>query len=199
MATKGTTAHDPHGAPMSQRHATVVAAATEVFLQHGYRRATMGDIARGAWLTRPTLYLSFPDKKSIFQEVIRSLVADKITQIEHGLTERRTFEERLVFACQTWALGSRELTGRYPNAQDLFDRSFLPVAQSYEAFEQLLESIVRDPLSTSDLTVEEHALAAMISNAVRGFADSAQDQDELCGLIQSLGAVLSAALGNTVR
>lgn len=185
--------------PVSDRRTMVVSAARDVFLRYGYGRTTMGDIAQAAGLTRPTLYLSFRDKESIFHAVIRAMVADRIDEIRLGVAERDTLQDKLSFACETWVLGAYELVRDYPDAQDLFDLKVLPVRESYEAFDALIAEIVRQPLLESDLTISEAVFAAMISSAIKGFKDMAQDNATLCELVRALAAMTVAGLGGQMR
>ena len=59
----------------STRGDQVVQAAIGVFLRYGYARTTMADIAQAAGLSRPTLYLEFPDKDAIFHAVVDAMVS----------------------------------------------------------------------------------------------------------------------------
>lgn len=185
--------------PVSDRRTMVVSAARDVFLRYGYGRTTMGDIAQAAGLTRPTLYLSFRDKESIFHAVIRAMVSDRIDEIRLGVAERDALQDKLSFACETWVLGAYELVRDYPDAQDLFDLKVLPVRESYEAFEALIAEIIRQPLRESDLNISEAVLAAMISSAIKGFKDMAQDNATLCELVRALAAVTVAGLSGQSR
>ena len=56
---------------MPTRRDQIVEAATGIFWRYGYARTTMSDIAQASGLTRPTLYLSFPDKEQIFAAVAK--------------------------------------------------------------------------------------------------------------------------------
>lgn len=178
----------------ASRHDVIVAAATEVFLQYGYQKSTMGDIATAAGLTRPTLYLSFPDKKSIFFTVIGALVDAKLEQIRDGLEGRTELVDRLEFACRTWALGAQELMATHPNAADLFDRAFLPVRESYASFETLLATILPGPGPAHPLRYDERELATLISRSVWGLTDMARDAEDLTTSIRALCHITAAAL-----
>jgi len=47
----------------------VYEAAAEVFARYGFRRTTMNDIAQGAEISRPALYLMFDNKENLFCEL----------------------------------------------------------------------------------------------------------------------------------
>ena len=124
------------------------------------------------------------------------MVADRIAEIRLGVAARKTLEEQLVFACETWVLGAYELVRDYPDAQDLFDLKVLPVRESHEAFEALIADIIRQPLIDSRLDVPEHLFAATISNAVKGFKDMAQDNAALCEQVRALQRLIEWRVQN---
>jgi len=49
----------------------ILVGATAIFSRYGYARTTMGDIVAEAGISRPALYLLFPDKEALFTVVIR--------------------------------------------------------------------------------------------------------------------------------
>ena len=55
------------------RRQTIIEAALACFLQYGYDKTTLEDIASRAGLSRPLLYLQFRNKEEIFLETTRSL------------------------------------------------------------------------------------------------------------------------------
>jgi AcrR family transcriptional regulator len=51
----------------SDKELLIVAAAFERFARYGFRRTSLGDIAREAGISRPAVYLHFPNKQAIFR------------------------------------------------------------------------------------------------------------------------------------
>jgi AcrR family transcriptional regulator len=51
----------------SEKEQLIVAAAFERFARYGFRRTSLGDIAREAGISRPAVYLHFPNKQAIFR------------------------------------------------------------------------------------------------------------------------------------
>ena len=51
----------------SDKKSRILAAARDVFIRYGYKRVTMGDIAKAAGMSRPALYLVFQCKPEIFK------------------------------------------------------------------------------------------------------------------------------------
>jgi AcrR family transcriptional regulator len=64
-----------------ERPAQILEAALDVFAERGLGAARLEDIAKRAGLSKGTIYLYFPNKEALFQEVIRQTV---VSQIESG-------------------------------------------------------------------------------------------------------------------
>jgi AcrR family transcriptional regulator len=185
----------PSSAP--SRPQQVVQAAIEVFLRYGYARTTMADIAKAAGLSRPTLYLSFPDKESIFRAVIETLVEAKFAVIRNGLAQRAGLDEKLRFACETWGAEGFEMVLANPDAKDMFDIGFAPVLETYLAFERLLAGILSAPIEQAGLKLKAAELARVIVFGMKGFKDVAKNGKEMRKMIATHVAVVTAALQPT--
>jgi AcrR family transcriptional regulator len=64
-----------------ERPRQILAAALEVFGEHGLANARLEDIAKRAGLSKGTIYLYFPNKEELFREMVRQLI---VTQLEEG-------------------------------------------------------------------------------------------------------------------
>lgn len=60
---------DPES-PQMRRRARILKAATELFKEHGYRKASVDEIARRAEVAKGTVYLYFPNKASLLLNAI---------------------------------------------------------------------------------------------------------------------------------
>lgn len=180
--------------PTSMRRDQVVQAAIDVFLRYGYARTTMTDIAQAAGLSRPTLYLTFPDKDSIFHAVVDAMVESKLTEIRQRLPRFRGFEAKLRFACEAWGAEGFELVQAHPDAKDIFDLGFASVCNGYAAFGDLLAEIISAPLAESGLDIGAADLAQTIMYAIKGFKEVARDGTEMRRMIGVHVAVVAAAL-----
>ncbi len=178
----------------SIRRSHIVGAATQIFLRYGFGRTTMADIAQASGLTRPTLYLTFPDKESVFQAVIEAMIEAKMTQIRTGISNLPTVDGKLLYACNAWAAEGYELVQAHPDARDMFDLGFKTVCDAYQAFEDLLADILRDAVDQSALDLSPAKLARSIVYALKGFKDVASSSDDLRSLIATHVAVVGAAL-----
>jgi TetR/AcrR family transcriptional repressor of mexJK operon len=54
----------------ARKRRAILAAATEVFLQHGYMGASMDEVAAKAGVSKQTVYKQFEDKQHLFTEIV---------------------------------------------------------------------------------------------------------------------------------
>lgn len=179
----------------STRRDQVVQAAIGVFLRYGYARTTMADIAQAAGLSRPTLYLAFPDKDAIFHAVVDAMVADKLSEIRQRLPRYRGFEKKLRYACEAWGAEGFELVQAHPDAKDMFDLGFASVCNGFSAFGDLLTEIISAPLAESGLGIAAKDLAETIVFAIKGFKEIARDGADMRRMIGVQVAIVAAAIG----
>jgi AcrR family transcriptional regulator len=174
-------------------------AALGVFLRFGYRKVTMDDIARGAGMSRPALYLVFPNKEAVFREVVKVGLDQLLDDIERGLPARRTLAEQLAHVFEVSSVGSFELVGRAPAAAELLHASFDFVGELFEQYdrrlaeilERLLRAAVRDPEA---LRPPAAARARVMIAAARGFKSVAKDAAEMKRLVSDLVQMTVAGL-----
>ncbi len=60
----------------------IVAAALDVFVEHGFAAARLEDVARRAGVTKGTVYLYFKSKEALFKAVVRQTIVPAIAQGE---------------------------------------------------------------------------------------------------------------------
>lgn len=66
----------------AERREAILAAALDEFSQAGFAAARLDDVAKRAGVAKGTIYLYFRDKESLFQELVRSMLAPVIGSIE---------------------------------------------------------------------------------------------------------------------
>lgn len=71
----------PVGSPAHRRRLSILAAATELFIEQGYKKTGVAEIARRAGVTKPTLYAHYPSKAHLLLHAI--------------VNEKRGYMERL--------------------------------------------------------------------------------------------------------
>jgi AcrR family transcriptional regulator len=182
----------------------VLEAAKRVFLRYGYRRVTMQDIADEAGISRPALYLIFPNKEEAFLAAIRDFTASSMKIIEEGVAEQPTVEAKLQFAFEVWTVKPFEVMLDSPDAKDLIEcgHGFAKVTfdQIYADFEAAITAILapvadnsrKSSAKGSQLTAAQ--IAHLIVAATHGFKESANNVTELREMISSLISLTLAAM-----
>ena len=58
-----------------ERRQTILDAALDIFAEHGYAAARLGDVAARAGIAKGTIYLHFADKRTLFMDLARGAAA----------------------------------------------------------------------------------------------------------------------------
>ncbi len=167
----------------SDREEKVAVAAEDVFVRYGFARTTMGDIARAAGISRPALYLLFPDKEAIFSRVIEMMDARSLAKIQQAVDRIESVDGKLLHACTVWGLHGVELASAHPDAADLFDFRFPAVREVYERFQQFLVRILEEHVPNWTLPVSRTEFAATLTYGLRGLRYAATDIDHMKRLV----------------
>jgi AcrR family transcriptional regulator len=131
-----------------QRREAIVEAAWACFLQHGYAKASLEEVAKRAGLSRPLIYLQFANKQALFSYVVEKLLNenyDAATQILHLDLDKKT---KLLLVIDKWLLDLLGYLMSSPQGNELFDEvlgiaSTLEVTHS-EKTRQLLRAVIGD-------------------------------------------------------
>jgi len=182
---------------LSGKEGRVLSAAEDIFVRYGFARTTMGDIAKAAGISRPALYLIFPDKEAIFTRVIEMMDARSLGQIQKEVDQIASIDQKLLHACTVWGLHGLQLASAYPDAADLFDLRFPAVRLVYERFQKLLVQLLQTTKQTWALAVSPEEFAATLTYGLRGLRYAATDVDHMRRLIEVHVTVYSLSLKAT--
>ena len=75
--------------------ARILDAAQQLFLEKGYRSASIDDISEMAPASKPTIYAHFPGKEALFAAVVARTISG-LTDFEGFTPEGRTIEDKLM-------------------------------------------------------------------------------------------------------
>jgi AcrR family transcriptional regulator len=84
----------------SPRSRAIVEAARACFLQFGYAKTSMDDIAKRAGISRPLLYRAFENKQAIFAAVYEDTFANRIPAAQDVVQGRGSKRDKLLRACE---------------------------------------------------------------------------------------------------
>ena len=179
---------------MVSREKRAIEVATDVFLRYGFARTTMGDIAKGVGISRPALYLVFAGKDEVFSAVIERLADDRLAYIRDRLLGFTTLEERVSFACVALGTYGFDLMAAHPNAKDLFNFAAAPVRSMYAKFQALIAELIAEAAEKSTPRQTPELLARIVTFAIRGFREVADDEVDMQRMIDGQVSLLLAIL-----
>ena len=185
-------------AELKERREGVVTAAVAVFLRYGYARTTMADLATAAGLSRPTLYLLFPDKDEIFTAVIRRLNRQMLDRFRSALPKLQTTDKRVQYCCEEWGAHGVEIMEKHADAKDLFDLAFPVVREMNELFVDFLAELLPEPAARSALNATPREIARNLVYSFRGLKEGAKDSAHLRRTIRLQVALVLSALEHSV-
>jgi len=78
----------------------IIDTARTLFKKSGFKKTTMGDIARGLGKAKSSLYYYYPSKEDIFEAVLHSEMDELLNQIHQAISEASTSKEKLIAYCR---------------------------------------------------------------------------------------------------
>ncbi len=81
----------------------ILAAARDVFAEHGFAGTTVDAIAKSAGVNKATLYYQIGDKETLYAEVVRSVLESTVDDFQKGIRQAKTPEEQLRHYIRTMA------------------------------------------------------------------------------------------------
>lgn len=104
---------------MTDRDRKILDAAIVVFSRYGVRKATMGDIAEQAAISRPTLYARYANKHEIISAAMH-LIADQVChEVSEGWGPAQSIGERLDIFLDAAVVRFFDQIRQMPDASDL--------------------------------------------------------------------------------
>ena len=178
----------------SSKHQRVIERATEVFCRYGFARTTMGDIAERCEISRPALYLLFPDKEAIFTAVVEQMDREKLASIRAELEHLKGLHAKLLHACISWGCHGIDLAAAHLDAADLFDLRFPVVQQVYRNFQSVIVELISKHVQAARLKSSAEQTARVLVFGMRGLRETAADRRDMQNLITSLVEICVRAI-----
>ena len=73
---------------LKQRRAKILAAATQVFIEHGYERTTMKHVMDAANVSRGGLYQYFSNKEDLYEAILEENLSQEVLQTKELLNKQ---------------------------------------------------------------------------------------------------------------
>ena len=194
--------NDPAREPEKEKQQRVLTAAKAVFLRYGFRRVTMQDIADEVGISRPALYLVFPNKEEVFKAAVLQMANESLALICAGLPRLTSVRSRLAHAFELWTVYPFEIMLKSPDARDLVEcgQGFAheTIVQTSAQFEAILVEILaplKAPAKSIGLSTPQ--IAHLLATSVHGFKEPAGSVEELRALIDGLLKLTLSALNGS--
>jgi AcrR family transcriptional regulator len=78
----------------------IIDTARSLFKKTGFKKTTMGDIARGLGKAKSSLYYYYPSKEDIFEAVVYTEMDELLDQIRLSIRKASTSKEKLIIYCR---------------------------------------------------------------------------------------------------
>ncbi len=184
---------------MNSTQQKILDAAIEVFSRYGVRRATMGDVAEQAEVSRQTLYAAFKNKDEILATATEALGVQIMQRINAACAHSNSIADTLDAYILHAVLEPYDLMHKMPDARDLMSgvgKATDEVIRKMEADKaQLLQEQFRqyeDALTAAG--TDAKTIADFFERASIGFKYSATDRTQLESLLATLKASVLAML-----
>lgn len=163
----------------------VLEAAAAVFVRYGMRRATMGDIAKAAEVSRQTLYGRYENKNGIAAATMVYFTRRSLAQVEAAWRDHVDLGEKLDAYFDTVIISFFRLMQQSPDAKELEasdDVNLAAAAQDCAG----MKAATLTRLFAAHGAGDAEALGRMVATAASGFKSSAQSEAELLDLLATL-------------
>jgi TetR/AcrR family transcriptional regulator, transcriptional repressor of aconitase len=118
------------------RRKQILDAAFQCFLQFGYAKTSMDDIARKANLSRPLIYLKFKSKQDLFWGLYVDFVQDALEQAELVLKTQLPLKEKLIQISEILTVNGWEKVVGHPMSAEFYALCQQQLPRESEAFER---------------------------------------------------------------
>jgi len=119
----------------------ILTAAWNAFAAYGYRKTSMDDIARGAAMSRPALYLHYRNKQDIFRSLAQYYYDQAAENVEAALAGPGQISDVLAEAFRVQGGDVFEVMLSSPHGMELLDTTNLTAADIVLAGEGRLRAI----------------------------------------------------------
>jgi AcrR family transcriptional regulator len=183
----------------SPKRERILTSAGRVFLKYGFKRATMGRIAKVAQVSRPAVYLIFPSKEEAFNAVLEGILRRMLDDIHRGINGFTDTRGKLLFAFEVWYVHPVQLAQISPHAKDLYDTHYEFAEEVTTMALSVLARLVADLLEPAvrkqtRVKLSSDQVAEVLMGAIAGFKNMAKTTKELRRLTGNLLTVVLASL-----
>jgi len=187
-------------AGIDPKQQAILEAAWAAFSTYGFRKTSMDDIAKGAGMSRPALYLHFKNKDAIFRALVAAYYGNAAAGVRAALAEPGPLPERLMAAFEGQAGEAVEMMMASPHGMELFEVTKNVAGEEIGAGEAALSGIYADWLQqqavagNAVLRGDAAEVAQTICASLKGIKQTAADYTAYQAGLRQLAALFGAGL-----
>mgnify|MGYP000140750867 FL=1 len=178
----------------------ILESAWAAFSTYGFRKTSMDDIARGAGMSRPALYLHYRNKEAIFAGLVEGHYGLALETVAGALASEGRLSERLHAAFEAQGGPAMQAMMDSPHGLELFEAGMSAAGEEIAAGEKALQGVYAEWLSKEtadgrvDLPGEATEIARVFCSAMKGIKHTSQDYASYASGVAQLAALFGAAL-----
>jgi AcrR family transcriptional regulator len=148
----------------TQRRQQILDAAFYCFLQYGFSKTSMDDVAKKADMSRPAIYLKFKNKIDLFHGMYLDLLEQTFEKAELLLKQSLPKREKLTLFCEAIILEPWDKIAGHPRAPEFYELCEQYVPKEAEKFE-------RQKLKIAQTIFNDRETAEVFLMSLEGFYD----------------------------
>ena len=179
----------------SSKRDQILAAAQKCFVNYGFKKTSMSDIARASNMSRPALYLDFENKEAIFCALVEQLHQSTLSQAETALKQPGKISERIFQAFESRMIALFSLVINSIHGDELTDINSKVASEINRAamarFTQLLAQTIETAVNQNEIQLTNLDLsplqaADLLVNSAHGLKEAATSVEDLQTRLQHL-------------
>jgi AcrR family transcriptional regulator len=176
------------------RRNKILIAALAVFARYGFKRVSMADVALEAGVSRPALYVVFPNKAAIFEALAHAMANKICTEARSAWGNGMTFSDGLAAAGKALHLDAWRLLKGSPHGGELVSSNTTVVGEITVNVDARFAILVAERLQAAGQTSAD---ARLIVSSLAGIKDKARNELELVEGIERMSKLIAQGLGLT--
>jgi AcrR family transcriptional regulator len=185
------------------KRGTIIAAAFDVFINYGFRKTSMDDIARAAGMSRPALYQVFKNKTEIFRAASLNILDSIGREARDAFAGDKPFAERLYDSLDRSILSLHRKIDATPHGAELMGVNEEIAGDIEEKWCDLMVGALAAGISDAaksgeialePLGVEPKIVATLVMQAMEGMKAKYLRGEPIEGDVRNMVAFVAGAL-----
>mgnify|MGYP001795374529 CR=1 FL=1 len=170
-----------------EKRQSIIEAAKACFLNYGFKRTSMADIAEQVGISRPALYTHFENKEAIFRALSEQLHQASLKQAQAALREKGKIGDSLLAAFEYRSVELFALVCDSAHGEELMDINSKVAADVFreakQEFVEMLTQALQEAQSNGEIQLENldintRQAAELLVNAASGLKEAVSTAED---------------------